>query len=155
MTIATPDPDLITDAWGVRESWRHDPCFVPPDALDRWKSQEILQLGPAPPKRRTVFRQGSQGEYRDAETMLPHAEISGPHAASAAAWRNSEVPLSQWEISERGESLVRANKLAEDIALQRARAQLRKLLTVTEYASRGKARWQERPGLIAGTTGTS
>lgn len=110
-----------------------DPCFVPPDALPRWKAkQQVLEL-PAPP-------------------VIPpriHAEISGSHAASLEAWRRSEVPLSQWELSERGESLVEANKLAENLAAQRARAALAECLNVTERVSRhsvpaSRARWFDR-----------
>ena len=77
------------------------------------------------------------------------ATVSGPHAASIAAWRRSEVPLSQWELSERGDSLMEANKLANSLAHERAKEGLSKLLTLTEKASRGKARWQERPGVVA------
>jgi hypothetical protein len=110
-----------------------DPCFVPPDALKSWKAnQHVLQLPPPP-----VIPQRSP------------ATISGNHAASLEAWRRSEVPLSQWELSERGESLVNANQLAEHLAGQRARAQLAELLNVTERVSRtakpmDRAKWFER-----------
>jgi len=63
---------------------------------------------------------------------------------AVAAWRRSEVPLSQWELSERGDSLVAANKLAETLGRDGAKEQLSKLLNFTEKVSRGKARWQER-----------
>ena len=110
-----------------------DPCFVPPDALQSWKAnQQVLQLPPPP-----VIPERSP------------ATISGNHAASLEAWRRSEVPLSQWELSERGESLVNANQLAEHLAAQRARAQLAELLNVTERVSRStkpmdRAKWFER-----------
>jgi hypothetical protein len=105
-----------------------DPIFVPIDALDRWKSEaNVLTMPPAP----------------QIPPRVP-ATISGPHNASVGAWRRSEVPLSQWEISERGENLVATNKLAEQVAHRNARAQLKKLLATTEHASRGKARWQDR-----------
>ena len=111
--------------------WQHgvtDPCFLAPDELEQWKKRrQVLSFPPAPPPRVRV-----------------HAEVSGPHAAAVAAWRNSEVPLSQWELSARGDSLIQANQLATALAAERAKEQLAKLLHVTERASRGKARWQER-----------
>lgn len=110
-----------------------DPCFMPPGALQSWKkSQHVLQLPPPP-----------------AIPPRAPATISGNHAAALEAWRRSEVPLSQWELSERGESLVEANKLAEHLAAQRGRAKLAELLNVTERVSRNtkptqRAHWFER-----------
>ena len=54
------------------------------DALDRWKAREaanVLQIPPMKPLPPPI-----------------EATISGPHASSVAAWRESKVPLSQWEM---------------------------------------------------------
>ena len=112
--------------------WQHsimDPCFLEEGALAKWQARksDVLQLPPPPPP----------------PPRIP-AEVSGPHAAAIAAWRRSEVPLSQWELSERGDSLVEATKLSNSLAQGRAKEQLNKLLRVTEKASRGKPRWFER-----------
>lgn len=113
--------------------WQHgvtDPCFLEPNALGKWQARNnanVLEMPPPPPRR----------------TRVP-AEVSGAHADAVAAWRRSEVPLSQWELSERGDSLVAANKLAETLGRDGAKEQLSKLLNFTEKVSRGKARWQER-----------
>ena len=123
VAYAAQEPTLLPWQHGVT-----DPCFLAPDELEKWKTRrQLLSFPPAPEPRVRV-----------------HAEVSGPHAAAVAAWRNSEVPLSQWELSARGESLIQANQLAQSLAAERAKEQLAKLLQVTERASRGKARWQER-----------
>ena len=105
------------------------------DALDRWKAQQqanTLKLQPAPPP-------------------MPKVEmtISGPHAASVPAWRRSQVPLSQWEASERSAALLEANKLAEGLAAEKARQKLSALLRLTGKVSHSapspvRARWYER-----------
>jgi len=108
--------------------WRHD-------ALDRWNARQranVLKM-PEMPKR------------------VPRAEptISGPHAGSVAAWRRCEVPLSQWEISERGEALVSANTLAQTLGAQRSKASLNELLSTAmrvseQQPSPARAKWHER-----------
>jgi len=111
--------------------WQHgivDPCFVAEDALARWRAQSKLLQIPPPPGR---------------QPRVP-AEISGPHAASVDSWRRGEIPLSQWELSERGEALMAANEEMQSLSAQRARTELSKLLSVTEKASRSKAKWHER-----------
>ena len=105
-----------------------DPCFVNNEALATWTQRfPVQELPPMPvlPKRQP-------------------AEFVGPHAAALGAWRRGEVALSQWELSDRGDALVDANKIAEKLAHERAQQGLARLLKVTEKASRGrKPRWFE------------
>ena len=128
-----PDRVAHTNQTPTLLPWQHgvaDPCFLPPEALSKWSaSQEanVLKLPPPPPPQKRV-----------------PAEVSGSHAAAVASWRRSEVPLSQWELSERGDSLVEATKRYDKQMNDGARDALSKLLTVTEKVSRGKAKWQER-----------
>lgn len=96
-----------------------DPCFVPLDALEQWKTKTTVLTMPAvtPPPPRA------------------HATIVGRHAGSVDAWQHSQAPLSQWEASARSENLVLTNKSAERHAAAESRAQLAKLLKVTSKTS--------------------
>jgi len=105
------------------------------DALKRWmaKQRADVLVMPALP------------------TPLPRKEatISGPHAASVPAWRNNAVPLSQWEISERGEALCNANKLAAKLDLELSKDNLSNLLMTAlkvsdSHPSPTRGKWFER-----------
>ena len=112
-----------------------DSMYWRADALDRWNAQQkagVLQMPPPTEPRPRI-----------------EATISGPHAGSVAAWRRSEVPLSQWEVSERSDSLIAATKFAESSNAERSRAQLSKLLQATRRVSDStpastRAKWHER-----------
>lgn len=113
----------------------HDIMYWEKDALDRWKaeqSQNVLKMPPSlPPVRYTP------------------ATISGPHAASVEAWRRSQVPLSQWELTERGDNMVTATKLSEKLAADRTKEQLGKLMSSAlrvsgQCPSPTRAKWYER-----------
>lgn len=112
-----------------------DPCFVSPHALANWKARENANLLRLPPMPKPTER--------------VHATVAGSHAHAVEMWRGAGVPLSQWELSARGDALVEANKLAESLAAQRGRAKLAELLQVTHRASKGRSRWFERGGLPA------
>ena len=134
--VGMPRRVAHTEQYPTLLPWQHgltDPVFVSNDTLKNWRANaNVLEL-PPPPERRT---------------RVP-AEISGVHASSVDAWRRSEVPLSQWELTERGDSLVEANKLSSELERAKAKEELAKLLTTTERVSRAavparRARWLER-----------
>lgn len=85
------------------------------DALASWVAQQKTLDMPRPPT----------------PLKSREATIAGPHAQSVAAWRNSDVALSQWEISARSDVLAKANQIASAESKLRSRTALAKLLKTT------------------------
>ena len=133
-----PNPRRAVPAqFPTMASWQMggDPAYWRSDALDRWKAQQQADVLKMPAYAKPLPR--------------VEATISGPHARSVRAWRNSEVPLSMWEGGERGDALEKANKQAKSLALDRSKLQLKQLMKSTLKVSASvpspeRAKWFER-----------
>ncbi len=110
--------------------WQHssgvDPCFVAPDALQRWRARNSVCELPRMPH----------------PVSRSEATITGQHARAVGAWRKAEVPLSQWDPHERSNCLEGVKSAHDAHTAERSRAQLSQLLKVTAKVSK-KKRWYE------------